>query len=31
MADVQAVGAILLMFFATLLLVVGCEKLMNLQ
>lgn len=31
MADIQAVGAILTMFVATLLLVVGCEKLMNIQ
>lgn len=31
MADIQAIGAILVMFLSTLLLVVGCEKLMNLQ
>lgn len=31
MADIQALGTILVMLVATLLLVVGCEKLMNLQ
>lgn len=31
MADIQAIGAILVLFLSTLLLVAGCEKLMNLQ